>query len=169
MTRPSTPHDAANPWRRWSSARRSGVVATSRLPTWRKHHSPSSVSETSFSTVYRAYSVIDFDGFVWKIRPGACDVEPPAAHSRPCSTTTTFVQPRSVSSSASPVPTIPAPMITTRGDAIVPPVSGSCPLYRPSLGRNRDGRRSPAGRRRSDGGDQGIHVFQVSGCLSIHA
>src|SRR5919108_4061306 len=52
--------------------------------------------------------------FVWKTRPGACEVEPPVAGSGPWSTTVTSVQPRAESSSASAAPTTPAPMITTR-------------------------------------------------------
>ena len=120
--RPSTPHDVANPRRRLSSSSRSGVVASSSPPTCRKHHCPSSWRALYFSTVYAAYSVIALEPFVWNTRPGACEDEPPAAHRRPWSRTVTSVQPRSVSSSARPAPTIPAPMMTTRGDAIAPPV-----------------------------------------------
>src|SRR3954469_24748793 len=60
-----------------------------------------------------------FDGFVWNTRPGACEEEPPVANSGPWSTTVTSVQPRSVSSSASALPTTPAPMMTTRGDLVM--------------------------------------------------
>src|SRR3954464_15673503 len=60
-----------------------------------------------------------FDGFVWNTRPGACELEPPGANSGPWSTTVTWVQPRSVSSSASALPTTPAPMTTTRGDSVM--------------------------------------------------
>src|SRR3712207_5733074 len=35
------------------------------------------------------------DGFVWKMIPGACEVEPPVSNSGPCSSTTTSVSPRS--------------------------------------------------------------------------
>ena len=80
-----------------------------------KHHSPSSSSEHDFSTVYRANSAMVLEPLVWNTSPGACDVEPPAANSGPCSMTTTSDQPRRTSSSASEQPTIPAPMIATRG------------------------------------------------------
>ena len=72
-----------------------------------------------FSTVYRANSAIVLDPLVWKTSPGACDVEPPAANSGPWSRTVTSVQPRMTSSSASEQPTIPAPMITTRGALVM--------------------------------------------------
>ena len=58
-----------------------------------------------------------FEGLVWNTSPGACDVEPPVANSGPRSTTVTSVQPRSVSSSAREVPTMPAPITTTLGMA----------------------------------------------------
>jgi glycine/D-amino acid oxidase-like deaminating enzyme len=58
---------------------------------------------------------IVFDGLVAKTSPGACDVEPPVAKRGPRSTTVTSVQPRAVNSSASDVPTMPAPMTTTLG------------------------------------------------------
>ena len=63
-----------------------------------------------------ARSVIVFDGLVWNTRPGACDEDPPVSGSGPWSRTVTRSQPRAVSSSARLVPTMPAPMITTRGD-----------------------------------------------------
>src|SRR5688572_29964731 len=109
------PHDSANPCRRWSSRSRSSVSASSRLPTWLKHHSPSSSSEHDFSTVYRANSAMVLEPLVWNTRPGAWEVEPPAANNGPCSMTTTSDQPRRTSSSASEQPTMPAPMIATRG------------------------------------------------------
>lgn len=52
---------------------------------------------------------------VWKTSPGACELDPPVANRGPCSSTVTSVQPRSVSSSLSAQPTMPAPMITTLG------------------------------------------------------
>src|SRR6478735_994117 len=55
------------------------------------------------------------DGLVWKTSPGAWEVEPPGVASGPCSTTVMSVQPRSTSSSARLAPTMPAPMISTRG------------------------------------------------------
>src|SRR3954453_22649302 len=55
------------------------------------------------------------DGFVWNTSPGACELEPPARCSGPCSRTVTFLQPRAANSSARLAPTIPAPMMTTRG------------------------------------------------------
>src|SRR6478735_10787502 len=55
------------------------------------------------------------DGLVWKTSPGAWEVEPPGVASGPCSTTVMSVQPRLTSSSARLAPTMPAPMITTRG------------------------------------------------------
>ena len=91
------------------------MVATSSPPTWLKQLSPSDSSETNFSTVYFANRVIDFDGLVWKTSPGAWDVEPPGRSSGPCSTTVISVQPSETSSSARLVPTMPAPMMTTRG------------------------------------------------------
>src|SRR4051794_10210841 len=111
------PHAVAQSWRRRSSTSRSGVSATSSPPTWRKHHCPSSDSEVNLSTVYRANSAIVLEPLVWNTRPGAWDVEPPVAKRRPWSTTVTSAQPRSTSSSASEQPTMPAPMITTRGEA----------------------------------------------------
>ena len=89
-TVPSIPHEVAQPCRRCSSARRSGVVATSRPPSWLKHHSPSRSMPTNFSTVYRANSVIVFDPR-WSGRPvpGACEVEPPVNGNGPWSTTVT--------------------------------------------------------------------------------
>src|SRR6476659_7878485 len=111
------PHDVSQPWRRYRSVRRSGDVATSMLPTLRKHHCPASVSPSYFSTVYRANSVIVFEPFVWNTSPGAWLDEPPAAQRVPWSTTVTSVQPRAVSSSARFAPTIPAPMIATLGPA----------------------------------------------------
>ena len=72
--------------------------------------------------MYFANRVIDFDGLVWKTNPGAWDVEPPGRSSGPCSTTVISVQPRETSSSARLVPTMPAPMMTTRGaDSMVNP------------------------------------------------
>src|SRR6478609_7371110 len=59
------------------------------------------------------------DWLFWNTRPGACDVEPPASSSGPCSTTVMSFQPRLASSSARLVPTMPAPMMTTRGDALI--------------------------------------------------
>ena len=53
ITRPARPHDSAKSRRRWISARRSGVRASSRLPTGFRHHRPSSVRDRAFSTVYR--------------------------------------------------------------------------------------------------------------------
>ena len=64
--------------------------------------------------MYLANRVIDFDGLVWKTSPGAWEVEPPGRSSGPCSTTVMSVQPRATSSSARLVPTMPAPMMTTR-------------------------------------------------------
>src|SRR3712207_3151277 len=55
------------------------------------------------------------EALVWKTNPGACDVEPPVSGRGPWSTTVTRFQPRAVSSSARLAPTIPAPMMTTRG------------------------------------------------------
>src|SRR3712207_5324991 len=55
------------------------------------------------------------EALVWKTSPGACDVEPPVSGRGPWSTTVTRFQPRAVSSSARLAPTIPAPMMTTRG------------------------------------------------------
>src|SRR3712207_1569303 len=55
------------------------------------------------------------EALVWKTSPGACDVEPPVSGRGPWSTTVTRSQPRAVSSSARLAPTIPAPMMTTRG------------------------------------------------------
>jgi hypothetical protein len=52
-------------------------------------------------------------GFVWKTRPGACELDPPVTKSGPCSSTVTSVQPRAVSSSARAHPTTPAPTMTT--------------------------------------------------------
>ena len=73
----------------------------------------------NFSTVYVANLVIVRLGLAWNTSPGACEVEPPAAGRRPWSTTVMSVQPRSVSSSARPTPTMPAPMMTTRGDRAI--------------------------------------------------
>ena len=115
ITRPARPQDSAKSRRRWSSARRSGVSASSRLPTGFRHHRPSSSSDAAFSIVYIAKPCIVFDAFVWKMIPGAWLVEPPVLNSPPCSTTVTSVQPRRTSSSAREQPTMPAPMITTRG------------------------------------------------------
>src|SRR3712207_3614414 len=56
-----------------------------------------------------------FEALVWKTSPGACDVDPPVSGSGPWSTTVTWSQPRAVSSSARLAPTMPAPMMTTRG------------------------------------------------------
>src|SRR5919107_6090445 len=56
-----------------------------------------------------------FDGLTWNTSPGACEVEPPVSGRGPWSTTVTRSQPRVVSSSARLAPTIPAPMMTTRG------------------------------------------------------
>src|SRR4028118_2210195 len=55
------------------------------------------------------------EALVWKTSPGACDVEPPVSGRGPWSTTVTRSQPRAVTSSARLAPTIPAPMMTTRG------------------------------------------------------
>src|SRR5918997_1143918 len=55
------------------------------------------------------------EALVWKTSPGACDVDPPVSGRVPWSTTVTRSQPRAVSSSARLAPTIPAPMMTTRG------------------------------------------------------
>src|SRR3954451_8670212 len=56
-----------------------------------------------------------FEALVWKTSPGACEVDPPVSGRGPWSTTVTRSQPRAVSSSARLAPTIPAPMMTTRG------------------------------------------------------
>ena len=50
-----------------------------------------------------------------QVQPGACDDDPPVANSGPRSSTVTSVYPRAVSSSATDVPTMPAPMTTTLG------------------------------------------------------
>src|SRR3954449_13401707 len=55
------------------------------------------------------------EALVWKTSPGAGEVEPPVSGRGPWSTTVTRSQPRAVSSSARLAPTIPAPMMTTRG------------------------------------------------------
>src|SRR5918998_798477 len=55
------------------------------------------------------------EALVWKTSPGACEVEPPDSGRGPWSTTVTRSQPRTVSSYARFAPTIPAPMMTTRG------------------------------------------------------
>ncbi len=78
--------------------------------------------------VARRTRVIVFDGLVWNTSPGAWEVEPPVANSGPRSTTVTSVQPRAVSSSASDVPTMPAPITTTLGMA--PPLSGHLRLLK---------------------------------------
>src|SRR3954464_14014855 len=57
------------------------------------------------------------EALVWRTSPGACEVEPPVSGRGPWSTTVTRSQPRAVSSSARLAPTMPAPMITTRGVA----------------------------------------------------
>src|SRR6266571_2183399 len=54
------------------------------------------------------------DGFVWKTRPGAWEVEPPVAGRGPWSTTVTSCQPSCVRWSATLQPTMPAPTTTTR-------------------------------------------------------
>ena len=92
---------------------RCGVVATSKPPTCQK-----ASSETNFSTVYRARSLITFAELVWKTSPGACELDPPVAGNGPWSTTVMSLQPRPDSSSASAAPTTPAPMMTTRGSDI---------------------------------------------------
>ena len=115
MTRPSRPHDSAKSRRRCSSRRRSSVSASSRLPIGLRHHRPSSSSDVAFSTVYLAKPCMVFEALVWKMIPGAWLVDPPVLKRRPCSTTVTSDQPRNPSSSASEHPTMPAPMITTRG------------------------------------------------------
>lgn len=112
---PSIPHACARPAFRCRSAHRSAVVAISRPPTGLKAHPSGCRSEPNFSTVYFANAVMVFDGLVWNTSPGACEVEPPVANSGPRSTTVTSVQPRTVSSSAREVPTIPAPITTILG------------------------------------------------------
>ena len=114
--RASMPQDWAYPCFLLSSSRRSCVVAISRPPSWLKQFCPSFLSDCSFSIVYLANRVIVFEGFVWNTRPGACDVEPPGMLSGPCSMTVTSLQPLETNSSARFVPTMPAPMITTRCD-----------------------------------------------------
>src|SRR3712207_2374110 len=116
----STPQEVAQPCLRCRSASRSGVVATSRPPTWLKHQAPSTSMPASFSTVYLANAVIVLEALVWKTRPGACDDEPPVSGRGPWSSTVTRSQPRAVSSSARLAPTIPAPMMTTFGVADIP-------------------------------------------------
>ena len=106
-----------SPCLRCRSAQRSGVEATSSPPTGLNAQPSEWVSAPNFSTVYFANSVMVLDGLVWKTRPGACDDDPPVVNKGPRSSTVTSVQPRAVSSSASDVPTIPAPMTTTLGAA----------------------------------------------------
>jgi hypothetical protein len=72
--------------------------------------------------VYWAKPCIVFDALVWKMIPGAWLLDPPVLNSRPCSTTVTSDQPRSTSSSAIEHPTMPAPMMTTRGFPAMVPV-----------------------------------------------
>lgn len=92
------------------------MVAISRPPTGKNDPRPSGpVSELSFSIVNCANSVIDFDGFEENTSPGACEVEPPGMPKGPCSMTSVFVQPNCASSSARLAPTMPAPMMMTRG------------------------------------------------------
>ena len=73
----------------------------------------------NFSTVYLANRVIVFEGLIWKTRPGACEVEPPGRLSGPCSMTVMSDHPRDTSSSARFVPTMPAPMMTVRGETVL--------------------------------------------------
>src|SRR6476661_4085855 len=113
---PLIPYDAAYPSLRFRSARRVSVVATSRPPTWLKQLTPSSVRDSSFSTVYLANRAMDLEGLVWKTSPGACEVEPPGMLRGPWSRTVMLFQPRVTSSSARLVPTMPAPIMTMRGD-----------------------------------------------------
>ena len=65
--------------------------------------------------MYLAKSAMDFEGLVWKTRPGAWDVEPPGIFRGPWSRTVMLFQPRVTSSSARFVPTIPAPIMTMLG------------------------------------------------------
>ena len=74
---------------------RSGVVATSIPPTPYQHGSPSRSSESYRRTVSCAIRHIVREPFVWKTRPGACDVEPPVSNSGPWSITSTSVTPSS--------------------------------------------------------------------------
>ena len=65
--------------------------------------------------MYLAKAAMVFEGFVWKTRPGAWDVEPPGIFRGPWSRTVMLFQPRATSSSARFVPTIPAPIMTMLG------------------------------------------------------
>ena len=80
---PSIPHERANPCRRFSSAMRSGVVASSSPPTPYQTRSPSTSSVSYSATESWAIRHIVREPFVWKTSPGACDVEPPVANSGP--------------------------------------------------------------------------------------
>ena len=89
----SMPYERANPCRRRSSAIRSGVVAISMPPTPNQPGSPSTASEPYRRTVSCAIRHIVREPFVWKTRPGACDVDPPVSNSGPWSITRTSVDP----------------------------------------------------------------------------
>ena len=91
----SMPYERANPCRRRSSAIRSGVVAISMPPTPNQPGSPSTASEPYRRTVSCAIRHIVREPFVWKTRPGACDVDPPVSNSGPWSITRTSVDPSS--------------------------------------------------------------------------
>ena len=92
----STPQLSPYPTFRFRSARRSGVQATSRLPTVLAQGTPSSSISVHRSRVYRAKLVMVLEALIWKTSPGAWDVEPPVSNSGPWSTTTTSRQPSCV-------------------------------------------------------------------------
>jgi hypothetical protein len=72
---------------------RSGVVATSMPPTPYQHRSPSTSRVSYRATESCAMRHIVREPLVWKMMPGACDVEPPVSNNGPWSITRTSVIP----------------------------------------------------------------------------
>ena len=71
---------------------------------------------------------------VWKMIPGACEVEPPVSNRGPWSITSTSVTPISARWYAALTPTIPAPMITVWArSCTVVPLATSAEMFSPGV------------------------------------
>jgi hypothetical protein len=105
----STPHEVDDAMRRFSSSIRSGVRATSMPPV--SVYTPSSRYCRALSIVKAAISL---EWSVRKMKFEAWPVDPPGFGSVPFSTRRMSRQPRLARCQAMLLPTMPAPMMTTR-------------------------------------------------------
>ena len=109
MPTPSTPHALAEAMRRRSSSMRSSVRATSMPPDCVK-----TSSSLYWRTLSAVSAVISREWSTGKMKFDAWPVEPPGLGSGPLSSCTISVQPWRARWQARELPTMPAPMTTTR-------------------------------------------------------